>query len=143
MNHFFGRVNKRRSQRIAVITLITTFCLFVPILNQNIQIQAEQNYSLSALEQSGRKTVHATNGNERPGVIVLGMHRSGTSMLSGVLVEGFGYEAGGPLIEPRRFNEKVRLIFSPIYRQHLSHVFEIHSNRHSIWLVEISPLGLL
>jgi len=28
----------------------------------------------------------------RPGVIVLGMHRSKTSMLSGLLVEGFGYK---------------------------------------------------
>jgi hypothetical protein len=33
-----------------------------------------------------------------PGFIVLGMHRSGTSMLSGLLVKGFGYETGGPLI---------------------------------------------
>jgi hypothetical protein len=33
-----------------------------------------------------------------PGVIVLGMHRSGTSMLSGLLVNGIGYNVGGPLI---------------------------------------------
>jgi hypothetical protein len=33
-----------------------------------------------------------------PGFMVLGMHRSGTSMLSGLLVKGFGYETGGPLI---------------------------------------------
>ena len=32
------------------------------------------------------------------GFMVLGMHRSGTSMLSGLLVKGFGYETGGPLI---------------------------------------------
>lgn len=37
---------------------------------------------------------------KRPGFIVLGMHRSGTSMLAGLLVEGFGYETGGPLIMP-------------------------------------------
>ena len=47
---------------------------------------------------------------KRPGVIVLGMHRSGTSMLSGVLVEGFGYETGGPLLAPQSDNEKVRLL---------------------------------
>ncbi|KAI2510202.1 sulfotransferase family [Fragilaria crotonensis] len=35
---------------------------------------------------------------ETPGVIVLGMHRSGTSMLSGLLVNGIGYKVGGPLI---------------------------------------------
>jgi hypothetical protein len=29
------------------------------------------------------------------GVFILGMHRSGTSMLSGLLVKGFGYEIGG------------------------------------------------
>jgi len=29
---------------------------------------------------------------KRPGVIVLGMHSSGTSMLSGLLDEGFGYK---------------------------------------------------
>jgi len=46
------------------------------------------------------------NGNKRPGFIVLGMHRSGTSMLSGLLVEGFGYETGGPLIMPNFDNEK-------------------------------------
>ena len=58
-------------------------------------------------EQNGK-----TNGNEdkRPGFIVLGMHRSGTSMLSGLLVEGFGYETGGPLIMPNFDNEKVRLL---------------------------------
>mmetsp|Transcript_8561 Transcript_8561/g.14221 ORF Transcript_8561/g.14221 Transcript_8561/m.14221 type:complete len:478 (+) Transcript_8561:104-1537(+) len=32
------------------------------------------------------------------GVIVLGMHRSGTSMLAGLLVNGIGYNVGGPLI---------------------------------------------
>ena len=37
-------------------------------------------------------------GNQKPGFMVLGMHRSGTSMLSGLLVKGFGYETGGPLI---------------------------------------------
>lgn len=38
------------------------------------------------------------HGNQKPGFVVLGMHRSGTSMLSGLLVKGFGYETGGPLI---------------------------------------------
>ena len=40
-----------------------------------------------------------TNDKKAPGFVVLGMHRSGTSMLSGLLVTGFGYETGGPLIE--------------------------------------------
>ncbi|KAL7536042.1 hypothetical protein ACHAWF_005350, partial [Thalassiosira exigua] len=41
-----------------------------------------------------------------PGFVVLGMHRSGTSMLSGLLVKGFGYETGGPLIGASFDNEK-------------------------------------
>jgi len=40
----------------------------------------------------------ADGGMKTPGFMVLGMHRSGTSMLSGLLVKGFGYETGGPLI---------------------------------------------
>lgn len=43
---------------------------------------------------------------DRPGVIVLGMHRSGTSMLSGLLVTGLGYHTGGPLIGPAFDNAK-------------------------------------
>ena len=46
--------------------------------------------------------------NEKPttGFMVLGMHRSGTSMLSGLLVDGFGYKPGKPLIQPAFDNEK-------------------------------------
>lgn len=42
----------------------------------------------------------------RPGFMVVGMHRSGTSMLSGLLVNGCGYEVGGPLIGAKFDNEK-------------------------------------
>jgi len=38
--------------------------------------------------------------------MVLGMHRSGTSLLSGLIVKGFGYETGGPLIGASFDNEK-------------------------------------
>jgi len=41
-----------------------------------------------------------------PGFLVVGMHRSGTSMLSGLLVNGCGYEVGGPLIGAKFDNEK-------------------------------------
>jgi len=41
-----------------------------------------------------------------PGVIVLGMHRSGTSMLAGLLVIGLGYKTGGPLIAKSFDNKK-------------------------------------
>lgn len=36
--------------------------------------------------------------NQKNGFMVLGMHRSGTSMLSGLLVIGMGYKTGSPLI---------------------------------------------
>mmetsp|Transcript_12263 Transcript_12263/g.14053 ORF Transcript_12263/g.14053 Transcript_12263/m.14053 type:complete len:390 (-) Transcript_12263:103-1272(-) len=45
-------------------------------------------------------------GPRTPGVIVLAMHRSGTSMLSGLLVNGIGYNVGGPLIGAAFDNEK-------------------------------------
>jgi len=35
---------------------------------------------------------------KRTGFVVLGMHRSGTSLLSGLLANGLGYNTGGPLI---------------------------------------------
>ena len=40
------------------------------------------------------------------GVLVLGMHRSGTSLLAGLLVEGFGYTVGGPLLRASGENSK-------------------------------------
>jgi len=39
-----------------------------------------------------------TSITQRDGFMVLGMHRSGTSMLSGLLVNGMGYNVGKPLI---------------------------------------------
>lgn len=42
----------------------------------------------------------------RNGFIVLGMHRSGTSMLTGLLVTGLGYNVSGPLIKPNKTNKK-------------------------------------
>jgi len=45
-------------------------------------------------------------GNHRNGFIVLGMHRSGTSMLSGLLHQSSGYAVGGPLIGSAFDNEK-------------------------------------
>ncbi|CAB9512836.1 Glycosyl transferase [Seminavis robusta] len=41
-----------------------------------------------------------------PGFFVLGMHRSGTSMMSGLLVQGSGYNVGGPLIGAHFDNQK-------------------------------------
>jgi hypothetical protein len=43
---------------------------------------------------------------DRTGFIVLGMHRSGTSMLAGLLVSSCEYKVGGPLIGASFDNEK-------------------------------------
>lgn len=47
-----------------------------------------------------------TRSVDRKGFMILGMHRSGTSMLGGLLVTGFGYNVGGPLIHENFDNEK-------------------------------------
>ena len=47
-----------------------------------------------------------TGTGEPSGFVVLGMHRSGTSMLAGLLVTGLGYKTGGPLIGSAFDNEK-------------------------------------
>jgi len=60
-----------------------------------------------AKDQQMAGIVEEQQKEENPGgFIVLGMHRSGTSMLSGLLVEGFGYNPGEPLIQPAFDNEK-------------------------------------
>jgi hypothetical protein len=41
----------------------------------------------------------------RPGIQLLGMHRSGTSVLSGLL-HGMGFRIGGPLVQAAKDNEK-------------------------------------
>jgi hypothetical protein len=48
--------------------------------------------------ETNEEIYRGLHGDQKPGFMVLGMHRSGTSMLSGLLVKGFGYETGGPLI---------------------------------------------
>lgn len=53
---------------------------------------------LNANKNDNDAIYRGLHGNQTPGFMVLGMHRSGTSMLSGLLVKGFGYETGGPLI---------------------------------------------
>ena len=53
---------------------------------------------------AGKKVVDAAAaaaaapGGKRTGFVVLGMHRSGTSMLSGLMATGLGYHTGGPMI---------------------------------------------
>jgi len=60
---------------------------------------------------------HRFDDKQRKGFVVLGMHRSGTSMLSGLLVKGMGYNVGKPLIEPAFDNEKGFFELLPIVLQ--------------------------
>mmetsp|Transcript_29045 Transcript_29045/g.40686 ORF Transcript_29045/g.40686 Transcript_29045/m.40686 type:complete len:445 (-) Transcript_29045:33-1367(-) len=57
-------------------------------------------------QQQETGKLRASHKKDRAGFVVLGMHRSGTSMLSGLLVTGMGYNVGGPLIQPNFDNEK-------------------------------------
>jgi hypothetical protein len=98
MVRFFGRMNNTTSARCLAVIAVVAVLQFFAIDRQN------KHASRSLLGEN----VYARNSGMRPGVIVLGMHRSGTSMLSGILVEGFGYETGGPLLMPNSENEKVR-----------------------------------
>uniref|UniRef100_A0A7S2UB27 Sulfotransferase domain-containing protein n=1 Tax=Attheya septentrionalis TaxID=420275 RepID=A0A7S2UB27_9STRA len=54
---------------------------------------------------------------QRDGFIILGMHRSGTSMLAGLLHQGAGYQVGEPLIEAGFDNEKGFFEFLPAVLQ--------------------------
>jgi hypothetical protein len=59
----------------------------------------------------------AHQNNKRNGVVVLGMHRSGTSMLSGLLVDGCGYHVGAPLIRAGPANPKGFFELLPVVLQ--------------------------
>lgn len=63
-------------------------------------------YAPQAVQEGRGETAPKGLDGERRGFVVLGMHRSGTSMLSGLLVTGMGYKTGGPLIKPAFDNEK-------------------------------------
>jgi hypothetical protein len=60
------------------------------------QNQAAAEAQRQALEDEAMAAVAAPNdGSQRNGFVVLGMHRSGTSMLSGLLHQSAGYQVGG------------------------------------------------
>ena len=64
------------------------------------------NVTAKKKKEDGIDGIKVDENKEVGGIMVLGMHRSGTSMLSGLLVEGFGYKPGAPLIQPAYDNEK-------------------------------------
>ncbi|GFH44779.1 hypothetical protein CTEN210_01253 [Chaetoceros tenuissimus] len=64
------------------------------------------------------------------GFIILGMHRSGTSMLSGLLVKGFGYNPGNDLMEATGDNEKGYFELMPVVEQNSVFLYDqlLHGN---------------
>jgi len=61
-------------------------------INENNALDGTTTTSTRKTQQ-GRKSETVTSG-----FVVLGMHRSGTSLLTGLLSQGFGYDTGGPLL---------------------------------------------
>lgn len=72
--------------------------------------QDNRNHPLEFTENKLNHVYNESTGllvpGKRSGFMVLGMHRSGTSMLSGLLVIGMGYNVGGPLIRQGYDNSK-------------------------------------
>jgi hypothetical protein len=64
----------------------------------DFEILKAKKHAVAAAAGIKTETQKVAVKTDTPGVIVLGMHRSGTSMLSGLLVNGIGYKVGGPLI---------------------------------------------
>ena len=105
MVRFFGRlINATSARYLLVVAAVTVLDFFTTNRHRHL------SRYLALGSRSLVKNIYARNSGRRPGVIVLGMHRSGTSMLSGILAEGFGYETGGPLLKPNSENEKVRWV---------------------------------
>ena len=97
-----GRRGKRRAyqayarERIPIIGLL---CMVVIVLcdNWNGSEWREPAFEefVSSSIGSGKGLTAARDGVERDGFLVLGMHRSGTSMLTGLLSIAVGYTFGG------------------------------------------------
>jgi hypothetical protein len=80
-----------------------------PKVKQQVKKQQVKKQQVKQDENNHRKVeteIQVDQSKKTRGFMVLGMHRSGTSMLSGLLVEGFGYKPGAPLIQPAYDNEK-------------------------------------
>ena len=81
-------------------------------MNKLRNYRTQQMHKLQALQQEQQQqqamlaSSSLRNKKDRGGVVVLGMHRSGTSMLSGLMATGLGYKTGGPLIGSAFDNQK-------------------------------------
>lgn len=104
-----------------------------PIEEQQVKQQVKQQAKQQAKQHeiNHRKVeteIQVDQTKKTRGFMVLGMHRSGTSMLSGLLVEGFGYKPGAPLIAPAFDNEKGFYELIPAVVQNDEFMNEQHVN---------------
>jgi hypothetical protein len=78
------------------------------------RLAKERQKKLERMEAA--KNAHPSAPGKRTGFMVLGMHRSGTSMLSGLMALGMGYKVGGPLIggafdNAKGFFERIDVVY--------------------------------
>ena len=78
--------------------------LQIQVLNLKNQLGGH-SFPNSNSELSSITSTTSLLPSNRPGVIILGMHRSGTSIIGG-LMNKMGLNTGGPLISPAEDNEK-------------------------------------
>ena len=75
-------------------------------VHDDIDVDVDVDVGVGTNNINNDNSHHKEGDKPTTGFMVLGMHRSGTSMLSGLLVEGFGYKVGKPLIGAAFDNEK-------------------------------------
>ena len=73
--------------------------------NRISSLQAQSAHTVVITASPTSQILHTNYRAHRDGLIVLGMHRSGTSIIGG-LINRMGFQTGGPLIQPAKDNEK-------------------------------------
>jgi hypothetical protein len=86
----------RQQQNVSDASLLQKAAAEMESIRQQRHEQAKATAQLFLQDKSAQALSQAHP--QRHGFMVLGMHRSGTSMLSGLLVIGMGYKTGSPLI---------------------------------------------
>ena len=90
---------KSKIQRLRQEQGVTDTSLLNKAADEIEKIRLRRHNEAKAAMQALSKELPIQPGpNQKSGFMVLGMHRSGTSMLSGLLVIGMGYKTGAPLI---------------------------------------------
>jgi len=98
---YYSRSARGRFLGVVVASLAFSYLFFRGIGST----VGSDEYSLVTMRNETAPTT-ATLMAQRTGVIVLGMHRSGTSMLTGLLALGTGYATGDNLMPAKRNNPK-------------------------------------